>query len=90
MLMLAREGEWSQVIELELKRKESLNSFFAVFHGVEIERDIVKATLEQVQESDRQLLALAKNAQQDIATALSMLGRSRQCIEQYHQNQDLP
>lgn len=89
MLTLARAGEWLEVVTLEEQREALLKSIFAPDASLSLKPEFIRSKIEQVLNYDQQLALLAKAAQQEIVSAVEYLAKSRQGINQYHQNQEL-
>lgn len=89
MLALARAGEWLEVVTLEERREVLLKNIFTPNIALSLKPDFIRSKIEQVLNYDQQLTLLAKDAQQEIVSAVEYLAKSRQGINQYHQNQEL-
>lgn len=85
MLARARSGEWQEVVTLEQQRETLLKNISTP----NVKSAIIHSHIEQVLICDQQVTKLAKNAQQEIVSALEHLTKSRQGIDQYSQNQEL-
>ncbi|MBI3771276.1 MAG: flagellar protein FliT [Gammaproteobacteria bacterium] len=89
MLELARTGEWPQVIALEERRGLLLQGILSSAHASLIRPAHLREKLEALVAYDEALMSLAREAQQEIISALEQLGKSRQGVSRYHENQML-
>ncbi len=79
----ARAGEWSQVVEIEAKRRPLLREVF-VERTARPQED--ESSIREILASDRELIELARAQRTEVAGDALANKRSKQAIHQYSSN----
>ena len=83
MLAAAEKEDWQTLVDLEASRRPSIRAFFEQFRVAEETGHNMAHQLRQLKALDDNILAIAKEARQNIATSIHKLAASRRAAFEY-------
>jgi len=82
MLEKAREQSWDDVFELEQRRRELMQLFFAKPVAVE-DAQTVSTGIQEIMDIDRDLMALGGAARDELAQTLQKMDQGKKAVKAY-------
>lgn len=84
MLQLFPKQDWQTLIDLSQRRQQMLEAFFAQPVS-QADADEIADGIQQILQSDREVMAHARRKQQDMVQSVRQIGDGRQAIDTYQQ-----